>query len=77
MWMTIVPQRPYRDNKNQESIVFRVNGRLGITAQDAIRKIYNGLDGRDDQVFVNKSSVFMLRLEVRSVDACEVFFDDR
>lgn len=77
-WITPVPQRRYgrkRDNKIQDSIDFKVNGRSGITVQDAIRKTYAGLEGRDNQVLVDKSSVITLRLEVRSV-LCEVFFDD-
>lgn len=74
--MTIVPQRPYgrkKRNDKQESIIFKVNGRLGITAQEAINQNYVGLEGRDNQVFVDKSSVFMLRLEVRSVVVYGVF----
>lgn len=76
MWMTVVPQRPYgrkSDNKKRESILFQVRGRSGITARDAIRKIYAGLEGRDDPVFVDKTSVLMLRLEVRSVVVFDVF----
>lgn len=76
-WMTIIPQRPYgrkKDNKTQESITFKVDGRLGIPARDAIKKIYVGLEGRDNQAFAGKSSVLMLRLEVRSVVVHEVFF---
>ncbi|KAF9644047.1 hypothetical protein BDM02DRAFT_1236542 [Thelephora ganbajun] len=66
MRMTMVPQRSYAragDREKHESIIFKVNGRSGIPARDAIKKIYAGLEGRDDQVFVGKSSVIMLRLE--------------
>ena len=76
--MTVVPQRSYArtgDREKHKSISFMVNGRLGIPARDAIEKIYAGLDGRDDQVFVDKPSVMMLRLEVRSIADCEIFND--
>lgn len=64
--MTVVPQRSYArkgDRERQESIIFKVNGRIGIRARDAIGRIYGGLEGRDDQVFVDKCSVLMLRIE--------------
>lgn len=68
--MTVVPQRPYQKkrgrNNQEEPIVFNVNGLQGITARDAMRRIYTGLEGRDNQVFVDKCSVFTLRIEVRS-----------
>lgn len=73
--MTIIPQRPYArkgDRKQQESIIFKVNGRLGILAKGAIGKTYAGLEGRDDQVFVDKCGVLMLRLEVRSVTGYDI-----
>ena len=69
-WVTVIPQRPYArrgDREQQESIIFKVNGRSGILAKRAIGKTYAGLEGRDDQVFVGKCGVLMLRLEVRSV----------
>jgi len=65
--MTLVPQRQYArtgDRDQHNSIYFKANGRSGIPARDAIGKIYAGLDGRDDRVFVDKASVMMLRLEV-------------
>ena len=74
--MTIVPQRQYarkRGDKKQEVIIFKINGRSGITARDAMRKVYAGLEGRDERVFEGKCSVLTLRLEVRSVFFCEVF----
>jgi len=74
--MYLVPQRPYSkagDRWKHKSIIFNVNGCLGIPARDAIGRIYAGLEGRDDQVLVDKRSVMMLRLEVCSVADCEVF----
>lgn len=74
--MTLVPQRQYArtgDRDQHNSILFKVNGRLGIPARDAIGKIYAGLEGRDDRVFVDGPSVIMLRLEVRPVSDFEVF----
>ena len=74
--MTLVPQRQYArtgDRDLHDSIYFSVNGRSGIPARDAIGKIYAGLEGRDDRVFVDKASVITLRLEVRPIYDCEVF----
>ena len=76
--MTMVPQRLYArtgDREKHKSIDFKVNARRGILARDAIEKIYVGLEGRDDQVFVDKPSVMMLRLEVRSIANCDIFDD--
>ena len=76
--MDEVPQRPYgraRDREKCKSIIFNVNGCLGIPALDAIGKMYAGLEGRDEQVFVGQSKVIMLRLEVRSIVDCEVLGD--
>ena len=75
MRMTVIPQRPYArtvDREKHKPIIFKVNGCLGIPARDAIRKAYAGLEGRDDQVFVGRPSVIMLRLEVRSIAGCDV-----
>jgi len=75
IWMAMVPQRPYARTGGREkhrSIIFKVNGRSGIPARDAIGKIYVGLEGRDDQVFVDEAAVITLRLEVSSVVDCEV-----
>ena len=66
----MVPQRPYA-KRVYESLVFKVNGCPGIPARHAIDKIYTGLDGRDDPVFVDKADVMTLRLEVRSIADCE------
>lgn len=78
--MTVIPQRSYPrkgDHKGQESIIFKVNGRSGISIENAIGRLYAGLEGRDDQVFVGKCSVLMLRLEVRPALIVRFFFDDR
>lgn len=72
--MSVIPQRPYArmgDREKYKPIIFKVNGQLGISARDAIRKSYAGLEGRDDQVFVGRPSVIMLRLEVRSIADCD------
>ena len=74
--MSLVPQRKYArtgDRDQYNSIYFKVNGRSGISVRDAIGKIYAGLEGRDNRVFVDKPSVIMLRLEVRPISDCEVF----
>ena len=66
----MVPQRPYArpgDREQRNSIIFKVNGHLGIPVLDAIGKIYAGLEGRDDRVFVNEPGVMTLRIEVRSI----------
>ena len=76
IYITDVPQRPYArrgEHEQQESIIFKVSGRLGISVRDAIAKVYVGLEGRDDQVFVNKCNVLMLRLEVCSFANCAIF----
>ena len=78
MRMAMVPQRPYArtgGREKQRSIIFKVTGRLGIPVRDAIGRNYVGLEGRDDQVFVDDAGVITLRLEVGSVDDCEVFGD--
>ena len=76
--MDWVPQRPYTKTggrERHEPIIFKVDGRSGIPALDAIERTYTGLEGRDGQVFLDKASVIMLRLEVRHVAGCEVFGD--
>ena len=78
MRMAVVPQRPYAKKggrEKQRSIIFKVNGRLGIPARDALGRNYVGLEGRDNQVFVDEAGVITLRLEVGSVADCEVFGD--
>ena len=76
--VVVVPQRMYaRAGKHDQhnSIYFRVNGRLGIPARDAIGKVYAGLEGRNDRVFVHEPSCMMLRLEVCPISD-RGFFDD-
>lgn len=73
-----IPQRQYARTgrrEKHESIIFKVDGRLGIPALDAIERTYAGLEGRDGQVFLDKASVIMLRIEVRCVAGREVFGD--
>ena len=79
MQMIMIPQRSYTRIGNCDKhnpIKFKVNGRPGIPALDAIRKSYAGLDGRDDEVSVGRPSVIMLRLEVCSTAGCGAS-DDR
>lgn len=74
--MIEVPQKPYGrggDREKRKSINFKVNGRSGIPACDAVRRFYVGLEGRDDRVFIDEPNVLMLRLEVRSIISCQVF----
>ena len=61
--------------EKQRSIIFKVTGRLGIPVRDALGRNYVGLEGRDNQVFVDDVGVITLRLEVGSVADCEVFGD--
>ena len=78
--MTVIPQRSYLrkgDHEGQESIMFKVNGCLGIPIENAIGRLYAGLEGRDDQVFVGKCSILVLRLEVRPAPIVRFLFDDR
>jgi hypothetical protein len=45
-------------------IRFSVNGACGYPLEDALKKRYAGLDGRDDKMFVGCKSSISLRLEV-------------
>ena len=72
----LVPQRPYsRSRDDQEHISIVLNGNSGINARDAIKRIYGGLERRDDRVLVGEPKVkyMKLRLEVRSVADCDAF----
>jgi hypothetical protein len=74
--MIEVPQRLYGRKGGREennSIIFKVNGQLGIPAQDAIERVYAGLEGRDDLVVFGGPKVIMLRLEVCPIADCEGF----
>ena len=71
-----IPQREYDrpqadplpQDDLQEMISFSVNGKCGYPLDDALKKRYTGLDGRDDRVFVGSKSSISMRLEVRSMD---------
>lgn len=74
--MIEVPQRLYGRKGGREennSIIFKVNGQLGILARNAIERVYAGLEGRDDLVVFGGPKVIMLRLEVCPIADCEVF----
>jgi len=67
-----IPQKTYSYGLKQwnftplESILFSVNGRPGVNMGDALRKVFTGLDGRDDLVLQDASSAISCRLSVRS-----------
>jgi len=65
-----IPQRRYDQDptlhpQEQQKILFSVDGKCGYLLEDALRKQYNGLDGRDDNVFGDLGSTANIRLEVR------------
>lgn len=66
-----IPQNAYDHGKKQwnftrsEDISFGVNGRPGVNMRDALRKRFTGLDGRDELVLQDASSVISCRLLVR------------
>ena len=67
-----IPQREYERPRTdplsagelQEIIPFSVNGTCGYPLNDALKKQYTGLDGRDDKMFINCKSSISIRLEV-------------
>ena len=67
-----IPQKAYNYGQKQwnftqlEPIHFSVNGRRGINMGDALRKMFTGLDGRDDLVLQDASSAISCRLLVCS-----------
>jgi hypothetical protein len=67
----MIPQKPYGRRQNHrnfvplESIYFSVNGHPGMNMGDAFRKMFTGLDGRDDPVLQDASKVISCRLLVR------------
>ena len=71
-----IPQRrieklavdPLSQDELREIISFSVAGRCGYPLNDAVKKQYTGLDGRDDRMFVGSKSSISLRLEVRLTD---------
>ena len=46
-------------------ILFSVRGQCGYPLRDALRKVYTGLEGRDDKVFIGFDRYISIRLEVR------------
>ena len=68
-WVEI-PQKVYDLGRRQwnfqrsGSIPFSVNGFLGVNMQDALRKYFTGLDGRDDLVFQNMAGAISCRFLV-------------
>ena len=68
-----IPQREYDRQRTdplsstdlQQTILFKVNGDCGYPLEDALKKRYTGLDGRDDKMFVDFKSSISIRLEVR------------
>jgi len=70
-----IPQRDYDRQRTdplsqydlQEMILFSVDGKCGYPLEDALKKHYTGLDGRDDKMFVDFKSSISIRLEVRIV----------
>jgi hypothetical protein len=69
-----VPQREYdrqradplNGSELQEMILFSVERKCGYPLGNALKKLYTGLDGRDDKVFIGFKSSISIRLEVRS-----------
>jgi hypothetical protein len=67
-----IPQREYdrqrtdpiTDEELQEMILFKVGGRCGYPLGNALRKLYTGLDGRDDKVLTGFKSSISIRVEV-------------
>jgi hypothetical protein len=45
-------------------ILFSVEGKCGYPLGDALKKLYTGLDGRDDKIFIGFKSSISIRLEV-------------
>ena len=68
-----IPQREYDRQRTdplsstdlRETIHFKVNGKCGYPLEDALKKRYTGLDGRDDKMFVDFKSSISIRVEVR------------
>jgi len=58
---------PLSQHDLQDTILFTVDGKCGHPLEDALKKHYTGLDGRDDKMFVDFRSSISIRLEVRLV----------
>ena len=65
-----MPQRAYDHGRRQrgfeksEPIPFIVNGFLGINMEDALRKHFMGLNGRDDPMFQDSAGAISCRFLV-------------
>ena len=67
-----IPQRNYDRQRTdplspqelKEIILFSVNGNCGYPLKHALEKQYTGLDGRDQNMFVDFKSSISVRLEV-------------
>ena len=78
-----IPQRIYDRQRTdplsqhdlQEMILFSVNGKCGFALEDALKKCYTGLDGRDDKMFADFKSSISIRLEVRPAGSARFKFD--
>ena len=74
-WGYPVPQFPYeprgRDGNVtlKDPILFRVNGVLGISLQDALERKHTGLDERDTEMIIGCRSSVSVRIGVRDVFA--------
>jgi hypothetical protein len=76
-----IPQRKYERQRSdpldpqelEELIRFSVNGRCGYPLEDALKKQYTGLDGKDDEMFVDCKSSIALRLEVRTATSARSY----
>ncbi|KAF9653230.1 hypothetical protein BDM02DRAFT_3107779 [Thelephora ganbajun] len=66
-----IPQRDYdrpradplTRSELREMIPFSVNKKCGYPLKDALQKLYTGLDGRDDKMFVSSKSSISIRVE--------------
>jgi hypothetical protein len=54
-------------------IPFSVNGRCGYPLEDALEKLYTGLEGRDDKMFVGFASSVSVRVEVRPASSARSY----
>lgn len=67
-----IPQREYHSRREdrlslsqlQELISFSVNRKCGYPLEDGLRKVYNGLDGRDDKMVIDSKACISIRVEV-------------
>ena len=45
-------------------ILFKVGGKCGYPLHDALKRLYTGLDGRDEKMFEGLKSSISIRVEV-------------